>query len=374
MSEDSDAVGDGESVSTRLDEARRLLAIGRLSDAAGRLAEAREHASTAVDFARILDTFGAVLARKNDTDQALDHHLAAARIARESIDDWDGMVGAEKDPPAPEQPSAAPEVEAGALANAGALAQILERHGVAEAALRRAAALLRSLDASSMTAEIRHNLGVLLLRTGRATEARSELAAALAIDRGRGDSRLLVGDLLRLAAALRSGDDPLLDDARDRISEALEYAAKMGPLAEAECHLELAAIERAGGRTLAALEATKAAVDRLEALPATDASSPSPRALPLGRAYVDLAFSARALGRRETALSALSRAAEQAEVCRNPVLAALIARERAALDGIDLEAVGRAELERRAGAAAPPQEPAAESGETAAESSEESSR
>ena len=96
-----------------------------------------------------------------------------------------------------------------------------------------------------MTAEIRHNLGVLLLRTGRATEARSELAAALAIDRGRGDSRLLVGDLLRLAAALRSGDDPLLDDARDRISEALEYAAKMGPLAEAECHLELAAIERA---------------------------------------------------------------------------------------------------------------------------------
>lgn len=323
-----------------ISEAHKCLAVGRLSVAAGHLAEARKLASHCVEHAQILDTFGAILAQKRDFKEALEHHLQAAQICREAVDEWDGMVQPLALPPKKGLPSKFPVSEARYLANVGALAQITDKPALAEGALIRAYHLLESNPETAndqLLAEVGHNLGVFLMNVGKITESVPYLESSLKLDQQeleRQNTPLMRqtvhAGMLRLCSALRREQKPESHGRAMEIAyDSLELSDDINVIARALSLLELGSLHFAAGDLLLAMEKTREAIDKLEALPG-HLSNPS-MAMQLGKAYVDLSIYARHLGRGAASLQSLNRAAEQANIAQSPALTAMIARERAQL-------------------------------------------
>ncbi|MDF1666681.1 MAG: tetratricopeptide repeat protein [Planctomycetota bacterium] len=325
---------------TVISEAHKTLAVGRLSDAAGHLAEARKLASHCIEHAQILDTFGAILAQKRDFKEALEHHLQAAQICRDAIDEWDGMVQALALPPEKETPSKFPVSEARYLANVGALAQISDKPALAERSLIRAYHLLESNPETAtdpLLAEVAHNLGVFLMNVGKTTESVPFLESSLKLDQQELDRQnsprmrqTVHAGMLRLCAALRREQKPESHGRAMEIAyDSLELSDDINVIARALSLLELGSLHFAAGDLPLAMEKTREAIDKLEALPGH--LNNATIAMQLGKAYVDLSIYARHLGRGAAALQSLNRAAEQANVAQSPALTAMSARERAQL-------------------------------------------
>jgi tetratricopeptide (TPR) repeat protein len=321
-------------------EALRALSLGQLSSAAGHLAEAREAAQHCVDYARVLDTFGALLSQKQDFKQALEHHLQAAKLCREAIDDWDGLVLPLAQPPDLSVASSYPISEARYLANVGALAQISDKPAIAESALARAFWLLdQNPDPKSdpLLAEVAHNLGVFLMNVGKTEDSIPFLERSLRLDQASLKEQAnplfrqsVHSDLLRLSGALRRNQKPEHHErALEVVKQSLELADSIDATARASSLLELGALYFASGDLPLAMDQTRQAIDALEESQALQ--NHGAIALQLGRAYVDLALYARRLGRKAAATQSLNRATEQANIARSPALTAMIARERAQL-------------------------------------------
>jgi tetratricopeptide (TPR) repeat protein len=329
--------GEGqEALEASLTNARRALSVGQLSLAAEHLAAARSRAETCVEHAQVLDTFGALLAQKQDFKQALAHHLQAARICRESQDDWDGMVQPLATPPDPRAESQHPISEARYLANVGALAQVSDKAALAEGSLARAYWLLTknpSPNNDLLLAEVAHNLGVFLMNVGKVTESLPFLERSLELDRAALKAqnnamfrRTVHSGQLRLAAALRRHQKPESHSKALAIAkESLELAADIDAAAVATSLLEIGALHFARGDLLKAMEVTNSAINGLEEVSTT--MNTGIHALQLGRAYVDMAIYARHLGRKAAATQSLNRAIEQANFAKSPALTAMIGRE-----------------------------------------------
>lgn len=327
-----------EVFSMEISEAHKDLAVGRLSLAAGHLAEARKHATHCVEHAQILDTFGALLAQKRDFKEALEHHLQAALICRQAIDNWDGMVQPLSLPPEKDEPSSFPVSEARYLANVGALAQITDKPALAERSLIRAYHLLKAnpeKGTEALIAEVAHNLGVFLMNVGKIPESLPYLESSLKLDQAEMERQntplmrqTVHAGMLRLCAALRREQKPESHGRAMEIAyDSLELSDDINVLARVASLLELGSLHFAAGDLLLAMEKTREAIDKLEALPGyvSDANM----AMQLGKAYVDLAIYARHLGRDAAAMKSLNRATEQANIAKSPALTAMIARERA---------------------------------------------
>lgn len=326
---------------TVLNQARQALRLGQLSQAAGFITEARELASSACETALVVDTFGAILAQKNDLKNALSHHLTAARIVRDELNNWDGLVDTAS-PPNVEQDSANPLQEARFLANAGTLAQLADSPNIALAAFKRALSLFEQCQRAStplpkthgLEAELRYNYGVLLMNTNKVLDAIPQLKKAVELDEQRNaPPEVLHSDLLRLAAALRrSQQEQELKAALTAAERARGLVKGLNPVLQASTDLEIGAIQFAMGDILDAMSVTRKAIDLLESVP--DYSMGETGSLQLGRAYVDMAIYARRLKRKNAALVSLNRAQEMANNAQSPVLAAMIARERGLLSSL----------------------------------------
>lgn len=314
-----------------LEEARLALNERRFAAVADALQKARRSATSGSELARTVDLLGALLAHRGDAGLALRHHLEAARIARKNMTDWNGEVGPAR-APRRDGESKDPILEANLLGSAGALAQLTDAPKIAEASLRRAMDLLAAAEdpPRSLVAETAFNLGVFLTNTGQAAAAIPYLEQALSLDRELpegtpGRAATLMGSLLRLAAAHRRCQTAsALNKAVELSIEAISLATLLGPSALATTRLELAAIEFARGDLLAAMEATRKAIDVIEDAPS---GSVPDEAFLLGRAYIEMGLYARRLGRTKAARESLLRAADWARRADNAALVGTIARE-----------------------------------------------